>query len=107
MADDIIATVRAHLEGASPDHATPEDAVDVVTEMLVMLLESRPACLGCTVDRRNAERARIPPEQLPDVNGVNLIINGMGQCYRHVQFTDGPILPGQLPSGLYLPGQGG
>ena len=91
------------------DPATPTAATDIPTveEMLAMLIECRIACLGCTADRFKAERSGAPEDQLPDVNSANLIINGMGQCYRHVQFADGPVLPGQLPSGLYLPGQGG
>jgi hypothetical protein len=88
------------------DPATPPDA-PTVEEMLTILIESRIACLGCTADRFKAEHSGTPEDQLPDVNSANLIINGMGQCYRHVQVADGPVVPGQLPSGLYLPGQGG
>lgn len=63
-------------------------------------------CLGCTGERVQAARSGAPEEQWPPVNFASLIVGGNGQCLRHVQFTDRPMMPGQTASGLYLAGQG-
>ena len=63
-------------------------------------------CLGCTGEYVQAVAHGTPLPELPPVNAAALVVGGNGQCLRHVQFTDRPVLPGQTPSGLYLAGQG-
>lgn len=78
-----------------------------IAAALEQLLASRLHCLGCVLDNRNAARAGTPDDQLPTVNAAQVVINGVGQCLeRHVQFADGPIVPGKTAGGLYLPGAG-
>ena len=63
-------------------------------------------CLGCTGEYVQAAAHGAPLPALPPVNAAALIVGGNGQCLRHVQFTDRPVMPGQTASGLYLAGQG-
>lgn len=76
---------------------------DIVTE----LCNTRLLCLGCVQERYKAEQNRVPEDQLPAVNIAQVIVNGMGQCLGHVQFVDRPLIPGERPSGIFLPGQVG
>lgn len=81
-----------------------EDWLSTVAR-LKQLLDARPPvilCLGCYIDRHNAQRAGRP---LPPLNPAQLIVNGGGMCPQHVQIADGPVMPDRTASGLLLPGQ--
>lgn len=82
---------------------TLDDLATAVAE----LLATRILCLGCTAEARKAAAAGATDDQLPPINFANVIANGSGQCWQHIQFVDRPLAPGQLPSGLLLPGQVG
>lgn len=88
-------------EAPPPPAATVADLWQAVTAML----DSRLMCLGCVADNRRAALAGTRDDQLPPVNIAQVIVKGDGQCLGHVQFVDGPLMPGQTPSGIYLPGQ--
>ncbi len=96
-----VADVLSLIAAAESD-GTP-DAAPGVAEALGLLLDSRVVCLGCVVERRNAEAAGASGDELPDVNTANLNVGGESRCFAHVQIVNGPVLPGQTPSGLMLP----
>jgi hypothetical protein len=83
----------------------PPATLDNLRQALDELLATRIACLGCAGDNYRAARAGTPDDQLPPVNLANVIVQGNGQCWKHVQFVDRPLAPGQMPSGLLIPGQ--
>lgn len=51
-------------------------------------------CLGCLVEQHQGARA--------EVNAASTIVNGQATCLSHLQFADGPVLPGRTQSGLIL-----
>lgn len=81
-------------------------AVQRLTEDLAGLGVPVVLCLGCTGEYVQAAARGTAVEQLPPVHFAQLVVGGNGQCLRHVQFTDRPVMPGQTASGLYLAGQG-
>lgn len=89
--------------------AVPVDPVAAAMQLLSEDLDSAgPAvlCLGCTGEYVQAAARGVPAEQLPPVYWARLIVGGNGQCLRHVQFTDRPVMPGQTASGLWLGASG-
>jgi hypothetical protein len=92
------------IEPASESLATSlADLADRLADRLDQLLATRIGCLGCTAE---AHKATASGQEPPPINFVDVIVNGCGQCWAHVQFVDRPLAPGQLPSGLLLPGSG-
>lgn len=53
-------------------------------------------CTSCAVEHA-AGRRETP-------NAAFVVEQGRGHCAEHIQFVDGPVLPGQTPGGLYVPG---
>lgn len=95
------------------DLATPVALADPVGAAVQRLAEDLAGlgvpvvlCLGCTGEYVQAAARGTAVEQLPPVHPAQLVVGGNGQCLRHVQFTDRPVMPGQTASGLYLAGQG-
>ncbi len=91
------------------DITTPADPVATAIQHLIEDLAGLGTpvilCLGCTGEYVQAAGRG---EELPAVHWAQLVVGGNGQCLRHVQFTDRPVMPGQTASGLFLaaPGRG-
>lgn len=51
-------------------------------------------CLGCLIEQHQGARTHPNP--------AVTIVNGQSTCREHLQFADGPILPGRTPSGIIL-----
>lgn len=83
------------------DHPVVEWANEV-SRLRQLLIEQPPLiCRGCYVERHLQKQAGQPlrPQGL-----AQLIVDGNGMCPDHVQINDRPTMPGQTPSGFYLPG---
>lgn len=76
--------------------------VGLLNEQLRQQHQPQLLCLGCYLDRYNAQKTGEP---LPPQNHAQLIVNGNGQCLGHIAITDTPQLPGRSAGGLLLPGQ--
>ncbi len=104
---DTLAELDRHRTTRNPLAETLDGLTRAAAELLnrtADLQESRIACRGCVAEAHNALKAGTDPATIPPPNAANLIVDGQGQCYGHVQFTDIPLVPGQHPSGLFLPG---
>ncbi len=51
-------------------------------------------CLGCLVEQHQGTRQEASP--------AATIVGGQATCLEHLQFADGPVLPGRTQSGLIL-----
>jgi hypothetical protein len=51
-------------------------------------------CLGCLVEQHQGVRE--------EANPAATIVGGQATCLEHLQFADGPVLPGRTQSGLIL-----
>lgn len=110
--DDDVADIgnryTAEIEKAMTAHFTGDhvfaDWVNEVSRLRASAAAAPPPllCLGCFVDRHNAQRAGQP---LPPQNLAQLIVNGTGQCPSHVKLQNGPVMPDRTGSGIILPGQ--
>jgi hypothetical protein len=56
-------------------------------------------CVGCFLEVHAGQRETVNPAQI--------ILGGNSSCLSHVQIQQAPVLPGQTPGGLYVPGQNG
>lgn len=102
-------TETAPTTPAAPPLPPAPNLIDLLmhtADAVQQLLDSRILCFGCIADAHRAAANGTPEDQIQRPNVANLIVDGRGQCFNHVQFTDRPLLPGQSPSGLFLPGQG-
>lgn len=51
-------------------------------------------CLGCLIEQHQGTRT--------DANPAAAIVGGQSTCLEHLQFADGPVIPGRTASGLIL-----
>lgn len=78
----------------------PPTVLDAIGQALGELLNSRINCLGCSAEAHKAIAAGQNPGP---VNLANVIVQGNGQCYNHVEFVDRPLADGERPSGIIVP----
>jgi hypothetical protein len=86
-------------------HSTDEwmNAVAALRQQIAQLSAASVCCLGCFMTRHNAMRAGVPPEELPQLKIMQLIVDGKGMCFDHVNVSDGPLLPDRSAGGIILP----
>jgi hypothetical protein len=77
----------------------------ILETLIAELLDTRIMCVGCAAEAHKATSAGVPDSELPPVRLANVIAGGNGSCWAHIQFVDRALAPGQLPSGLLIPGQ--
>lgn len=69
---------------------------DLLTKIDDDQISNHLRCLGCLVEQHQGARE--------EVNAAATIVGGQATCLQHLQFADGPVLPGRTQSGLIVTG---